>query len=760
MDFDATTDERAPLLLRSASAVRRGAIALTAGIAIAVIAACSNPGNPGTGGDDPSPLRLAASQDLDDRVRLSWELPVGAAPRSIRVQRDGTELKALPGDSTSFDDLSAEPGSLEPPTGLAAEANDHAVSVSWQTPTSRAGREYAYSLVADYSAGGQAVSEPVRGRRSAPIVDELRLFRDGAELARIPATETAYVDMTAAAGSVQAPALSSLEALPEAIALAWTSSAPAAGAKHAYYLDAISAMGASRSEPLEAGRSAPTIIGWQLARDGETLASLEVSETSFLDRTASPGSLAAPLVQIEEREDSVVLSWLPSEVRPGRLHRYAIAALTTLGPSAWSPERSANREAPDVTAYRVLRDGVELGIVDTLFYRDEEAEPGELVPPSLIVDPREEAVGLSWAPPVATAGRAYRYEVVALSAVTSSASEPATAGRAAPRILGWKVFRDHERIAELGPDETSFDDEGATAGAIDAPTGLVASQGTQADSVTLQWNPAASRSGLAHLYRVVARSAFGETTPSDERSGARTAPAIAGYELQRDGRAWLAIGDVTTYDDTDAPKGSVVVPAPYPVPDRVRGFIELRLTANPSVTPPAPSQYRVRAVAASSVGSASAPVSGFRRVGTNVQIQWQRSAADADADYSDLPRAVLTTAIDLDPPTSGSRYYRASFVGEGAQGVTPAVRAMGNAFSVVSSGESHSCAVRLDGQVFCWGSNTYGQAPRQPSTATFTSVSAGARHSCGLRSDGKVICWGRNDWGRLPRRRAWIPSPA
>lgn len=70
----------------------------------------------------------------------------------------------------------------------------------------------------------------------------------------------------------------------------------------------------------------------------------------------------------------------------------------------------------------------------------------------------------------------------------------------------------------------------------------------------------------------------------------------------------------------------------------------------------------------------------------------------------------------------------------------PVTRPPEGRFIAVSVGYQHSCAVRLDNTVLCWGSDRYGgtQAP----SGTFTSVSVGNRHSCGIRSDSTVTCWG------------------
>ncbi|MXY21518.1 MAG: hypothetical protein F4Y49_09325, partial [Dehalococcoidia bacterium] len=66
-------------------------------------------------------------------------------------------------------------------------------------------------------------------------------------------------------------------------------------------------------------------------------------------------------------------------------------------------------------------------------------------------------------------------------------------------------------------------------------------------------------------------------------------------------------------------------------------------------------------------------------------------------------------------------------------------------FISISAGGEHTCGVRSDGLVECWGSNHSllgfgGQAT--PPSGSFASVSAGGEHTCGVRTDGSVECWG------------------
>jgi alpha-tubulin suppressor-like RCC1 family protein len=79
----------------------------------------------------------------------------------------------------------------------------------------------------------------------------------------------------------------------------------------------------------------------------------------------------------------------------------------------------------------------------------------------------------------------------------------------------------------------------------------------------------------------------------------------------------------------------------------------------------------------------------------------------------------------------------------------------------VTTGISHSCALLTNGSVRCWGANTYGQlgtggttnATRPVTVAGLPrpaiSVTAGGYHTCARLDDQSIRCWGKNDKGQL-----------
>jgi alpha-tubulin suppressor-like RCC1 family protein len=90
------------------------------------------------------------------------------------------------------------------------------------------------------------------------------------------------------------------------------------------------------------------------------------------------------------------------------------------------------------------------------------------------------------------------------------------------------------------------------------------------------------------------------------------------------------------------------------------------------------------------------------------------------------------------------------------------VRALGVDAVQLAAGASHTCARKRDGTLWCWGQSLGGQlgnGTRVWSTPTpvkvkvleanVTSVTAGDSHTCARKTDGTIWCWGRNHFGEL-----------
>lgn len=56
----------------------------------------------------------------------------------------------------------------------------------------------------------------------------------------------------------------------------------------------------------------------------------------------------------------------------------------------------------------------------------------------------------------------------------------------------------------------------------------------------------------------------------------------------------------------------------------------------------------------------------------------------------------------------------------------------------------HTCIIDLDQRLICWGDNEFGQATF-PTEGTYSAVSAGVAHTCALSPAGEITCWGVSD---------------
>ena len=262
-------------------------------------------------------------------------------------------------------------------------------------------------------------------------------------------------------------------------------------------------------------------------------------------------------------------------------------------------------------------------------------------------------------------------------------------------------------------------------------------------------------SGGAHTYQVIAlNESSAPVMSSNLAAGARAAAMITGYEVARDDGDWRATGPATTVVDEEAPLGTIAAEAEA-MPRYPGSYTRLRVVREPTITPPRPAMYRVRAATSAGASPPSAPAFGVRGVGDVVSYQWERSVGDADTGYAPLPDMAGAHWFDAVSPVGRGWFYRAAMSASGAAGQTAGVRAAVSGFRSLSAGGTFACGLRFDDTVHCWGrtpDSVAGTVPAGTWPGTFKSVSVGTDHACAIRAtDDKVICWGGSQqYGQAP----------
>lgn len=125
--------------------------------------------------------------------------------------------------------------------------------------------------------------------------------------------------------------------------------------------------------------------------------------------------------------------------------------------------------------------------------------------------------------------------------------------------------------------------------------------------------------------------------------------------------------------------------------------------------------------------------------------------------YGDVPRVVTDRSEPLPPPPGPDAKIEGDVAG------------LDNVF-MVARGRAHSCALRNNGTIWCWGDNSSyqladGTRDSRDRPAMIQGVFgvqqivAANDGTCARLGDGDVRCWGKNDSGQLGRPRGVINVP-
>lgn len=278
-----------------------------------------------------------------------------------------------------------------------------------------------------------------------------------------------------------------------------------------------------------------------------------------------------------------------------------------------------------------------------------------------------------------SAGTSYGSEVQILTKPAAPTSVAATDGTYTDKVtITWTkstgatdyhVWRDSTDLGAAG-DVATFDDTGADAPTITAGTAS-ATDGSATDKVTLSISGASANNGTTHTYKVVASNATGNSADSSTDTGYRGVGSLT-YQWSRSsgtgdsGYSTLSGATTAPHDDTTAPAPTITAGTA----DASDGTFAAHVALSVSGQSANIGAVRYYYATVSATGASSQDTNhndGYIGVGS-LTYQWQRSAADSDASYSNIDGATTASYNDTGAPADGSgRYYK---VVENATGAT------------------------------------------------------------------------------------------
>ena len=311
------------------------------------------------------------------------------------------------------------------------------------------------------------------------------------------------------------------------------------------------------------------------------------------------------------------------------------------------------------TDYHAWRDAVDLGSAgDVDHVHDTGADAPTITPgtASATDGASTTEVTLSVAAESASNGTTHTYKVVASNATGSSDDSATNTGYRGTTTLTyqWRVSAadSDAGFSNIAGTTDPYSYTSAPAGTI-TPGTATSSDGTSTAHVTLTVAGQSTADGAGRYYYCVVSmtGAADQNTTHDRGYRGIGALSYQWYRSAADSDAgYGALGGATTnpYDDTTAPAPTITAGSTVATDGTFTSHIDLSLTGT-SANVGAGRYFYCTLSASGAANQDTTHDRGYRGVGA-LTYQWQRSAGDSDATYSNIGGATSSTYVDSDVP--------------------------------------------------------------------------------------------------------------
>lgn len=618
--------------------------------------------------DAPSVEGVSATEGTSvDYVEITWEAVDASSVTGYRIERDGTPVNTVDSDATEFQDDNAEPfAGPTIPTDVTATQGELAdsVLVEWQASTTDDAEVHDYTVVAVYPDTASAPSESDSGYRATEDVSTYEIEVDGQWID--VGLDTSYDDTSAPEPTIDVGTVSASDGShTDYVEIDIENTVVEDGDSAEYRVRALTdSVTGDATDPVS-GYRALDDPEFEIFRDGNSIATVDVP--TYQDDDADEGQTPdAPSITATDGDhyEQVTVDWNEPDVSDGTAHQYtAVASANGISSDESAPATGARAGYP-VSGYELAIDGNWLDVGSDTSYDHLDAPMPQIDAGDVTASEgtHSDYVEIQVDDAFVEDGDSVSYQVRAINDSGTGEDSGETSGYRGIGDYELDLYRDGDYIATIDGD--SYQDTEAAEGSVpDAPQAS-ATDGDHSDRVEITWTEPSVSSGSSHEYSAIAVTANASSGESSPDTGYRAGYPVSGYEVNIDG-TWMDVGMATAHDDFDAP-APTVEPGSVTATD---GWFGDRVELEHSGADTADGDernYEVRALNATGTGAHSDEATGFRSPG-DLELQWQRSDGDSDADYSDIAGGNSSPYDDDGAPADGSiRYYRASVSADGA----------------------------------------------------------------------------------------------